>query len=65
MRTSKITPLYERFSRDDDLQGESNSISTQKQLLDEYTRGNGLPNPIHFTDDGISAPASTVPAFWR
>lgn len=34
MRNEKITPLYERLSRDDELQGESNSISHQKQLPD-------------------------------
>ena len=34
MRNEKITPLYERLSRDDELQGESNSISNQKQMLD-------------------------------
>ena len=33
MRNEKITPLYERLSRDDELQGESNSISNQKQRL--------------------------------
>ena len=33
MRNEKITPLYERLSRDDELQGESNSISNQKQIL--------------------------------
>lgn len=32
MRTEKITPLYERLSRDDELQGESNSISNQELL---------------------------------
>jgi hypothetical protein len=34
MRNEKITPLYERLSRDDELQGESNSISNQKQMLE-------------------------------
>ena len=46
MRNEKITPLYERLSRDDELQGESNSISSQqKQMLEEFARRNGLPNP--------------------
>ena len=35
-RNEKITALYERLSRDDDQQGESNSISNQKKLLEEY-----------------------------
>jgi hypothetical protein len=55
-RTGKIMPLYERLSRDDELQGESNSISNQKRLLEEYVKKYGLPNPTHFTDDGISGP---------
>ena len=54
MRNEKITPLYERLSRDDELQGESNSISNQKQMLEDFARRNGLPNSTHFTDDGIS-----------
>ena len=54
MRNEKITPLYERLSRDDELQGESNSISHQKQMLEDFARRNGLPNPTHFTDDGVS-----------
>ncbi len=54
MRNEKITPLYERLSRDDELQGESNSISNQKQMLEDFARRNRLPNPTHFTDDGIS-----------
>ena len=43
MRNEKITPLYERLSRDDELQGESNSISNQKKMLEDYARRNGLP----------------------
>lgn len=38
MLKTKITPLYERLSRDDELQGESNSISNQKQRLEDYAR---------------------------
>ena len=63
MRNGKITPLYERLSRDDELQGESNSISNQKQMLEEYARRNGLPNPTHFTDDGISGTRFDRPGF--
>ena len=36
MKSTKITPLYERLSRDDELQGESNSITNQKKLLEDY-----------------------------
>ena len=63
MRNEKITPLYERLSRDDELQGESNSISNQKQMLEDFARRNGLPNPTHFTDDGISGTRFDRPGF--
>ena len=52
-RTSKITALYERLSRDDDLNGESNSITNQKKYLEDYARRNGFENIRHFTDDGL------------
>ena len=63
MRNEKITPLYERLSRDDELQGESNSICHQKQMLEEFARRNGLPNPTHFTDDGVSGTRFDRPGF--
>lgn len=53
-QTSKITALYERLSRDDELQGESNSIINQKVFLEDYARRNNFPNIRHFTDDGVS-----------
>ena len=48
----KITALYERLSRDDELQGESNSILNQKKYLEDYAHQNGFNNIQHFTDDG-------------
>lgn len=63
MLKTKITPLYERLSRDDELQGESNSISNQKQMLEDYARRNSFPNPTHFTDDGISGTRFDRPGF--
>ena len=63
MTKTKITPLYERLSRDDELQGESNSISNQKSMLEDYARRNGFPNPTHFTDDGISGTRFDRPGF--
>ena len=48
------TALYERLSRDDELQGESNSITNQKQLLESYVKRNGFVNIYHYTDDGVS-----------
>ena len=50
----KITALYERLSRDDDLTGDSNSIINQKKLLEDYAREHGFTNCVHFTDDGWS-----------
>lgn len=63
MNRGKITPLYEKLSRDDELQGESNSILNQKAMLEEYARKNNLPNPIHFTDDGVSGTRFDRPGF--
>lgn len=51
---AKITALYERLSRDDEQAGDSNSIVNQKSILENYAQQNGLPNPVHFTDDGFS-----------
>ena len=62
-RTSKITALYERLSRDDDLNGESNSITNQKQYLEDYARRNGFTNTRHFTDDGFSGVNFNRPSF--
>ena len=53
-KSEKITALYERLSRDDDMDGESNSISNQKRQLEDYAAQHNLPNIVHFTDDGIS-----------
>ena len=49
-----LTALYERLSYDDELQGESNSISNQKAMLEDYAEKNGFTGIRHFTDDGIS-----------
>ena len=62
---NRITALYERLSRDDDLNGESNSISMQKQLLWEFAARNSLPSPMHFADDGISGTRFDRPEFLR
>lgn len=59
----QIVALYERLSRDDELQGESNSSTNQKKLLSEYAAGHGLTNTMHFTDDGISGTSFDRPGF--
>ena len=50
----KITALYERLSRDDELSGESNSIVNQKKYLEAYSEQHGYGNIVHYTDDGWS-----------
>jgi len=51
---TKITALYCRLSRDDAMQGESNSISNQRELLTRYANEQGLKNTCFFIDDGYS-----------
>ena len=62
-KSEKITALYERLSRDDDMDGESNSISNQKRQLEDYAAQHNLPNIVHFTDDGISGTRFDRPGF--
>ena len=52
--TQKITALYPRLSHEDELQGESNSISNQKRILETYAKQNGFSNLRWYTDDGYS-----------
>jgi len=54
MRQQKITACYERLSRDDEQQGESNSITNQKKMLEDFAERNGFANLRHFSDDGVS-----------
>lgn len=51
---NKITALYSRLSRDDELQGESNSVTNQKKILADYAERNDFTNLRHFCDDGVS-----------
>ena len=59
----RITALYERLSRDDESQGESNSIVNQKRYLEEYASANGFRNIRHYTDDGFSGTNFDRPGF--
>lgn len=61
----KITALYERLSRDDELTGESNSIVNQKAMLEEYAKQNGFSNFVHYTDDGFSGGNFERPSWKR
>ena len=58
-----ITALYCRLSRDDELQGESNSISNQKRILESYAREHGMMNCQFFVDDGFSGANFNRPSF--
>ena len=61
----KITALYERLSRDDELQGMSNSIINQQLLLEDYAKKNGFTNIVHFADDGFTGTSFERPNWKR
>ena len=61
----KITALYCRLSRDDNLEGDSNSIQNQKLILQKYADENGFQNTRFYVDDGYSGTSTSRPAFQR
>ena len=63
LESDKITALYCRLSRDDELAGESNSITNQKSILSKYAKDNNFQNIKFFVDDGYSGTTFTRPAF--
>ena len=64
-KSERYPALYERLSHDDELQGESNSISNQKRILEDYAEQQGFANYVHFTDDGISGTRFDRPGFQK
>ena len=60
---NEITALYCRLSKEDELEKESNSISYQKDLLENYAKENGLKNTKFFIDDGYSGTDFNRPGF--
>ena len=64
-QTEKITALYERLSRDDEAEGDSNSIVNQKMLLESYAAQLGFTNCTHYTDDGYSGGSFDRPDWKR
>ena len=58
-----ITALYPRLSRDDDIQGDSNSIVNQKKLLSKYAKDHHFPNPKFYVDDGYTGTNFNRPGF--
>ena len=62
---NRITALYCRLSRDDELEGESNSITTQKRILQKFADDNGFENCRFYIDDGISGTTFNRPDFQK
>ena len=48
-----LTALYCRLSRDDGIEGDSNSVANQKKLLNKYAKENGFDNTRFYVDEGI------------
>ena len=63
--TDKITALYCRLSQEDALEGESNSISNQKAILERYAKEQRFTNLIFFVDDGYSGTSFDRPGFQK
>ena len=64
-KSKLITACYERLSRDDEQQGDSNSIVNQKRYLEDYAASHGFENCVHYTDDGISGGTFERPSWKR
>ncbi len=64
-KKEKITALYCRLSQDDGREGESNSISNQKEILMQYAKQHGFLHPEFFIDDGVSGTTFARPDFQR
>lgn len=62
-KDNRTTVLYERLSRDDEMQGESHSITNQKKYLEDYAVQHCFGNIQHFSDDGYSGTNFNRPAF--
>jgi DNA invertase Pin-like site-specific DNA recombinase len=60
-----LTALYERLSRDDEQQGESNSIANQKRILENYCKDHNYTVVQHYEDDGYSGTNFNRPGFQR
>ena len=63
MSNLKKTALYCRLSQDDGLEGDSNSIQNQKNILQKFAEGHHFPNPCFYVDDGFSGGNFQRPAF--
>ena len=63
MSVEAVTALYCRLSRDDELQGDSNSIINQKAILQKFAEDHHFPSPCFYVDDGFSGGNFQRPAF--
>ena len=63
MSNLKKTALYCRLSQDDGLEGDSNSIQNQKNILQKFAEDHHFPNPCFYVDDGFSGGNFQRPAF--
>ena len=63
--TIGITALYCRLSRDDGVEGDSNSISNQKKMLSKYAKENGFDNIKYYVDDGYTGTNFNRPDFQK
>ena len=63
MSNLKKTALYCRLSQDDGLEGDSNSIQNQKNILQKFAEDHHFPNPCFYVDDGFSGSNFQRPAF--
>lgn len=64
-QSQRVTALYCRLSRDDELAGESNSIQNQRKMLEVYANSHGFPNHDFYVDDGISGTTFDRPGLNR
>lgn len=60
-----ITALYCRLSRDDGVEGDSNSVTNQKKLLKRFAKENGLTNTRYYVDDGYTGTNFERPSFQK
>ena len=60
-----ITALYCRLSRDDGVEGDSNSVANQKKLLKQFAKENGLSNTRYYVDDGYTGTNFERPGFQK
>ncbi|MCL2703421.1 MAG: recombinase family protein [Defluviitaleaceae bacterium] len=64
-KSNPITALYCRLSKDDELNGDSNSIANQRKIVSQYAQDNGFKNTQYFVDDGWTGVSFERPSFMK